>query len=126
DPKAAAKWYADVFGGEIVSEDEMRGAPQIVVNIHGVRMIIRGKRPGEAPENNHPLQQFDGFKSHNQWGADHFGLKVVGDFAGYCSAIKKKGVVFAVDPLEIRPGTHIAFITGPDGETIELVEGKSK
>jgi catechol 2,3-dioxygenase-like lactoylglutathione lyase family enzyme len=60
---------------------------------------------------------------HEQWGADHFGFKVTDGFLAYCSEIKNKGVVFLVEPLEIRPGTHIAFIQGPDKETIELVEG---
>jgi len=122
DPSRSARWYVEMFGGAIISESEARGAPQIVVDINGVRMIVRGQRPGEEPRENSPLKQFAGFVSHDQWGADHFGFKVTGDFLGYCAGIKKKGVAFTVEPFEIRPGVHIAFITGPDDETIELVE----
>jgi catechol 2,3-dioxygenase-like lactoylglutathione lyase family enzyme len=123
DPAASARWYADIFGGEIVQETEMRGAPHIVVDISGVRMLVRGKRPGENPSEMKPFKHGDNFMGHEQWGTDHFGFKVGGGFTEYCADIKAKGVAFLVDPLEIRPGTHIAFIKGPDDETIELVEG---
>jgi len=126
DAAAAARWYTDIFGGKITSESEMRGAPQVVVDIHGVRMIVRGKRPGEAPKDKRPLRHFNGFIGHNQWGSDHIGFKVSGDFLGYCSAVRKKGVEFLVEPFELSPGMHIAFIKGPDNETIELVENKAR
>ncbi len=122
DPATSARWYSDIFGGEIVQETEMRGAPHIVVAISGVRMLIRGKRPGENPSEMKPFKSADNFMGHEQWGTDHFGFKVGGDFKAYCSDIKERGVVFLVDPLEIRPNAHIAFIKGPDDETIELVE----
>lgn len=122
NPAAVARWYVDVFEGTIVQETEMRGAPHIVVDISGVRMLIRGQRAGENPTGIKPFKHTESFMGHEQWGADHFGFKVAGGFLEYCSEIKKKGVTFLVEPLEIRPGTHIAFIQGPDMETIELVE----
>ena len=124
DPAAAARWYVDILGGTIAREMEMYGTPQIMVRIDKIMVIIRGGRPGENPGNNKPLQHFEGFISHDQWGTDHFGFNVIGDFIDFCSAIKEKGAKFTVEPFEIRPGTNIAFVEGPDGETIELVERK--
>ena len=124
DPAAAARWYVGMLGGTIIREAEMRGAPHIEVDISGVRILIRGKRSAEQPRNNNPLQHFEGFVSHEQWDADHFGFKVSGDFLDYCASIKEKGAVFVVEPFAFVPGVHIAFISGPDGETIELVESK--
>ena len=126
DPAAAAQWYVSMLGGAIIRESETRGAPHIEVDIDGARILIRGRRSGEEPRMKNPLQHFDGFVSHDQWGADHFGFKISGDFLGYCASIRQKGAVFVVEPFEFAPGVHIAFISGPDGETIELVESKPR
>ena len=49
DPKAAAAWYENILGGQIVADYELRGAPQINVQVGGMQVIIRGRRPGETP-----------------------------------------------------------------------------
>ena len=36
--------------------------------------------------------------------------------------LKAKGAVFTRGPETIRPGTRIAFLTGPEGVSIELLE----
>ena len=90
DPKAAASWYAEMFGGKIMANQEVRGAPQLVVAFEGATLLIRGQRPGEVPAK----------KGGLQWGPDHFGFHVHGDFDGYCDGLKKKGVRFT----DIREG----------------------
>ena len=50
DPKAAADWYREMFGGEITAvQENLRGAPQIDVRVAGMTVVIRGQRPGEQP-----------------------------------------------------------------------------
>jgi catechol 2,3-dioxygenase-like lactoylglutathione lyase family enzyme len=45
DPKAAADWYQEMFGGEIAAEQpNLRGAPQIDVRVGGMTIVIRGHR----------------------------------------------------------------------------------
>ena len=39
-----------------------------------------------------------------------------------CDALKAKGAVFTRGPETIRPGTRIAFLSGPDNVSIELLE----
>ena len=77
DPQAAAEWYRDILGGEIVGEHVLRGAPQIGVRLGGMTVLIRGRRPGEAPASTRPMTDFgdavERYASHNEWGADHFG-----------------------------------------------------
>jgi catechol 2,3-dioxygenase-like lactoylglutathione lyase family enzyme len=63
--------------------------------------------------------------SHDQWGTDHFGFKVVSDLTEFCNAIREKGGEFSVEPYEFVPGTRIAYLAGPDGVSIELVESKA-
>jgi catechol 2,3-dioxygenase-like lactoylglutathione lyase family enzyme len=125
DPEAAAQWYADMLGGTITVKTEVRDAPQVAVEFDGVTLLIRGPRPGEEPGDNKPLQWFEGFVSHDQWGTDHFGFKVVGNLIEFCSTIREKGGTFLVEPYEFIPGHRIAFLAGPDGVTIELVESNN-
>jgi len=123
DPQAAAQWYQDVFGGEISTvQENLRGAPQIDVRIGSMTIVIRGQRPGEQPVDTKPMQHFDGFSSHNEWGTDHFGFTYRGDLMAFCSELKKKGVRMAVEPWEFKPGMVLCYVAAPDGVSIELIQ----
>jgi lactoylglutathione lyase len=124
DADAAAQWYADMLGGAITGRREIRGAPQIAVKFDGATILVRGKRPGEQPGETSPLCSFADFVSHNQWGTDHFGFRVGGDLVEICNTIREKGGRFSVEPYEFSPDTRIAYLVGPDGVSIELVERK--
>ena len=41
---------------------------------------------------------------------------------GLVKDLKAKGAEFTVEPFDIRPGTRIAFLRGPEGVLIELVD----
>ena len=112
DPQSAAFWYVDKLGAKIVMSYEVLGAPQVIIAVGGTTIIIRGRRPKEQPSKKPGLQ----------WGLDHFGFKVAGDFDGFCDELKKKGVTFTMDPVDFSPGLRIAFIQAPDGVSIELLQ----
>ena len=116
DPKATAGWYVEKLGGEIVRSIEVKGAPQVYVSIAGALVIVRGQRPAESANQKPGLQ----------WGVDHFGLRVKGDFDGFCSALRGKGVTFSLEPVDFNPTTRIAFINAPDGVSIELLNRKEQ
>jgi catechol 2,3-dioxygenase-like lactoylglutathione lyase family enzyme len=111
DPRAAADWYADKLGGKIVRSVELRGAPQVYVSIGGALVIVRGQRTAEAAA----------AKPGLQWGVDHFGLQVKGDFDGFCAELRSKGVAFSLEPTDFNATTRIAFIKAPDGVSVELL-----
>ena len=113
-----------MLGGEIADEYELRGAPQICVAFGGAFLLIRGRRPGEDPGPKPALNDFADFASHDQWGTDHFGFRVTGDFHAYCEALRAKGVTFLVEPHDFLPGSPIAYLAAPDGVTVELVLAK--
>ncbi len=116
DPRATADWYAGRLGGKIVRSLDVKGAPQIYVSFGGFIVIVRGQRPAESAEEKPGLQ----------WGVDHFGVRVHGDFDAFCEELRKKGVTFSLEPTDFNPTTRIAFIDAPDGVSVELLNRKDE
>ena len=114
DPHATARWYVDKLGGAVSRTVEVKGAPQIYVSLGGFIVIVRGERPSEHAR----------VKPGLQWGVDHFGLRVNGNFDEYCASLRSNGVTFSLEPTDINPTTRIAFIDAPDGVSVELLDRK--
>ena len=88
DPKAAADWYREMFGGEVTAvQEDLRGAPQIDVRVGSMTIVIRGQRPGEHPTQTKPIHSFEGYSSHDEWGTDHFGFTYRGDLRAFCAEL---------------------------------------
>lgn len=115
NPQTAANWYVDKLGGKIIKTMEVRGAPQIYVSFGDAIVIVRGERPAETIAE----------KASLQWGIDHFGMQVKGDFDAFCAGLRSKGVAFSLDPTDFNPTTRIAFINAPDGVSVELLNRKA-
>ena len=114
DHHASAQWYADKLGGKIVRSIEVKGAPQVYVSVGAFIVIVRGQRPNESASE----------KTGLEWGVDHFGLRVKGDFDGFCAELRSRGVTFSLEPTDFNPTTRIAFINAPDGVSVELLNRK--
>ena len=113
------------MGGKIVADYELRGAPQINVQVGGMQVIIRGRRPGESPVSTRAMRDFADYSSHDEWGTDHFGYTYHGDLKAFCEEIRGKGATMAVEPWEFSPGSLICYVAAPDGVSIELVQARS-
>lgn len=122
DPTAAAKWYEEMFGAKIAAEKTARGALQIFVELGGANILIRGRRPGEDPAVPRPIEEYDDFSSHNEWGTDHFGFLYQGDLAAFCEELKRKGVRFPVPLKRGVGGSLLCYVAAPDGVSIELMQ----
>jgi catechol 2,3-dioxygenase-like lactoylglutathione lyase family enzyme len=123
DPRGAAKWYEEMFGGQVSAvQDNLRGAPQIDVRVGSMTIVIRGQRPGEKPVETRPMQRFEGYSSHDGWGTDHFGFTYRGDLRAFCAELKRKGARMAVEPWEFKPGLVLCYVAAPDGVSIELIQ----
>jgi catechol 2,3-dioxygenase-like lactoylglutathione lyase family enzyme len=111
DPEATAAFYERMFGAEVI-RSMPQGKPRIDLKLGGANVFILdvSQDPRAASGPTHPHQ-----------GLDHFGL-VVKDIDATCAALQAKGAVFTRGPETIRPGTRIAFLTGPEGVSIELLE----
>jgi catechol 2,3-dioxygenase-like lactoylglutathione lyase family enzyme len=111
DPEATAAFYERMFGAEVI-RSMPQGKPRIDLKLGGANIFIldvsQDAKAVAGP-------------SHPHQGLDHFGLEVK-DLDKTCAELKAKGAVFTREPQTIRPGTRIAFLTGPEGVSIELLE----
>ena len=122
DPKASAAWYVEMFGATIAADTLARGAPQIFVELGGMTILIRGRRPGEAPTAAQPMQPYSDFSSPNAWGTDHFGFMYQGDLEAFCNGLSAKGVTFPVELKKGVGGSLLCYVAAPDGVSIELMQ----
>jgi len=122
DPRASADWYVEMFGATIAADTVARGAPQIFVELGGMTILIRGKRPGEDPIPARPIRPFANFSSHNGWGTDHFGFMYQGDLTALCERLRGKGVTFPVELKRGVTGSLLCYVAAPDGVSIELMQ----
>lgn len=120
-PHASAQWYVDMFGAEIAADTVSRGAPQIFVELGGMTIIVRGRRPGEDPAATRPIQAFSDYSSHDEWGTDHFGFLYSGDLRVFCNELRAKGVTFPVELKDGPNGRLLCYVSAPDGVSIELM-----
>jgi catechol 2,3-dioxygenase-like lactoylglutathione lyase family enzyme len=122
NPRASADWYVEMFGARIAADTMARGAPQIFVDLGGMTILIRGRRPGEEPVPPRPIRDYVDFSSHNAWGIDHFGFLYRSDLAAFCDELRRKGVRFPVELKRGVNGSLLCYVAAPDGVSIELMQ----
>jgi catechol 2,3-dioxygenase-like lactoylglutathione lyase family enzyme len=121
-PRASAEWYVTMFGATIAKDTVARGAPQIFVELGGMTILIRGRRPGENPVPTRPIEPFSDFSSHNAWGTDHFGFMYKGDLTAFAAELQAKGVTLPVPLKQGVGGSLLCYVSAPDGVSIELMQ----
>ena len=110
DPEATAAFYEHMFGAQIIRTTQ-NGTPRIDMKLGGTDIFILNTPPDKAaPAPSAPY-----------FGIDHFGLSVT-DIDAVAADLKTTGAHFTLDPNTIRPGIRIAFLRGPEGVSIELLE----
>ncbi len=107
-PKATVEWYAKVFGGKPAKFGNARG--MTVIRYGDMYLFVQGA--------------IQAVKSTKGRSVDHLGWRFK-DFDATVKRLKDLGVKFLMEPT--RSGDHmIAFIEGPDGVKIEVVESTDK
>ena len=109
DVDRAVEWYVRMFGAVVANREEVSGAPQAWLDLNGTLFIIRGRRAT------------DDLVEGKNTRVDHFGVRVA-DLDRAAADLKAKGVKFTIEPTVFNPTTKIAFVEGPDGVRIELLE----
>lgn len=111
DPESTAAFYERMFAAEVIRSTQM-GKPRIDVKLGGTNIFIAPIAPADGV-NPAPTTPYEGL--------DHFGLKVSG-IDEIVAELKSKGAEFTTEATTIRPGVRIAFLRGPEGVSIELVD----
>ncbi len=111
DVEKSVKFFEDVFGGKVEARGELRGFPMIRMDVKGVFINVMGADPKSAA-----LEVGKGSR-----GLDHFGFKVK-DLEKTVEELKKKGAKISAGPGVTPAGVKFAFVDGPEGIRIELVE----
>jgi lactoylglutathione lyase len=114
NPEATAQYYERMFGAEIVRSMQ-QGKPRIDLKLGGANIFIAPVAPGDGvnPAPTTPYQ-----------GLDHFGLSV-SNIDAVVAELKAKGAEFTREPTTVRPGVRVAFLRGPEGVSIELLDRKA-
>lgn len=112
DPEATAAWYEKTLGAQI-NRSMQNGKPRIDMKIGGSNIFLIATDEKSAPA---PVAPYAGI--------DHFGL-IVEDLDAAYAELKAKGVVFTMEPTQLRPGIRISFIRGPENVSIEILERKA-
>ena len=111
NPEATAQYYERMFGAEVLRSMQ-QGKPRIDLKLGGANIFIAPVAPGEGvnPPPTTPYQVLD-----------HFGL-TVSNIDAVVAELKAKGAEFTREPTTVRPGVRVAFLRGPEGVSIELLD----
>ena len=112
DVDAAVAWFKEHIGATLDVQAEMYGAPQAYMRLGQGQLLLRSKRPTDSEIRD---------KTGLEYGTDHFGIQV-DDLDGTVARMKAKGVTVTVEPRVIDAHLTIAFVKGPDGVLIELLQ----
>jgi lactoylglutathione lyase len=117
DPEATARFFETTFGAEVTRGvyppgTLYPGQKRISFVLGGQKILIAPTHPDDAMT---PAPDFP------YYGLEHIGL-TVDDVDAAVAELRAKGAEIATGPLTRDPGTRLAFIRGPEGVMVELVQ----
>jgi catechol 2,3-dioxygenase-like lactoylglutathione lyase family enzyme len=112
DPEKTVAFFKENFGATEVGWSDVRGMSIVTLDIGGLWYNFSPKRSGETVEaRTEPLR----------YGVNHIALKTR-DLAAEAAKMKARGVKFTLEVAQSNPTTKYAFIQGPDGISIEILQ----
>ncbi len=117
DPEATARFFETMFDAEVTRGvyppgTLYPGQLRITMQLGGQRVLI-------APT--HPHDPTRAAPAFPYYGLEHIGL-AVDDVDAACAELRAKGADIAIGPLTRNPGSRLAFVRGPEGIMVELVQ----
>ena len=118
DPEATAQFYEKMFDAQVTrsiypSGSSYAGQKRCVMKVGGQTILIAPQavnKPTAAP----PVDPY--------FGLEHIGM-TVSDIDAIVTELKAKGAEIAM-PVTSRPGMLLAFVRGPQGVLVELIQEK--
>ncbi len=111
DHEKTAAFFRENFGAKEVGRVEVNGMPIITLEIGGLWYNFSPKRAGET------VSEGPGAR----YGVYHMALKTP-DLEAEAARMKARGVRFTQEVKPLSPAGKFAFIEGPDGISIELLQ----
>ncbi len=117
DPDQTARFFETMFGAEVTRSvyppgTLYPGQQRITMRLGGQKVLIAPPHPHEPNVSAPPFPHY---------GLEHIGL-TVDDVDAAVEELRAKGAEIAVGPLTRNPGLRLAFVRGPEGIMIELVQ----
>lgn len=117
NPDATATFFETMFGAtakrDIYPPGTLYpGQMRITLTLGGQCVLI-------APT--HPHDPTATAPTFPHYGLEHLGL-TVDDVDAACEELRAKGAEIAIGPLTRSPGLRLAFVRGPEGIMVELVQ----
>ncbi len=112
DQDKTAAFFKENFGAKEVSRWEANGMPIVSLEIGGCLYNFSPKRANET------VDASTGTVRH---GVYHIALKTK-DLEAEAAKMRARGVKFTQEVKQLNPKTKFAFIEGPDGISIELLQ----
>ena len=112
DPEKTVAFFKEHFGAKEVARSDSSGMAIVTLDIGGLWYNFSPKRAHET------VDQGTGTV---RYGAYHIGLKTR-DLAAEVARMKARGVKFTQELGQANPTTKFAFIEGPDGISIEILQ----
>lgn len=117
DPDATARFFETMFDGQATRGIYPPGT--LYPGQMRVTMIVGGQKILIAPT--HPHDPMTPAPAFPYYGLEHIGFTVA-DLDATIAALRAKGADVAIGPLTRDAGTYLAFIRGPEGIMVELVQ----
>jgi lactoylglutathione lyase len=117
NPDATATFFEAMFGAEAKRDvyppgTLYPGQQRISLTLGGQRILIAPTHPNDPMA---PAPEFP------YYGLEHIGL-TVDDVDAACEELRRKGADIAIGPLTRNAGLRLAFVRGPEGIMVELVQ----
>ncbi|MCX5734325.1 MAG: VOC family protein [candidate division NC10 bacterium] len=112
DHVKTAVFFQENFGAKEVSRWEANGMPIISLEIGGCLYNFSPKRANET---------VDASAGTVRYGVYHIALKT-NDLVAEIAKMKARGIKITQEVGQVNPKTKFAFIEGPDGISIELLQ----
>ena len=111
DLEKGVAFFRDIFGGKEISREKRPNTTLIRMDVQGVPIALMSILPDS--------EQLDPGKGKR--GLDHIGFKVK-EIELTLEEMKKKGVRITQELTVMPSGLKMAFVEGPEGIRIELLE----
>lgn len=113
DVPPVVRFFEEIFGAEVFSEEEMDGYPFVRMTLGDVSLTVSGPPKGVSE-----LQPTAG---KFQRGLDHLAFRV-DDLDAVAAELKSRGAKFIMEPVFLNPKLKISFIEGPSGIRVEVLQ----